>query len=110
MMKAHLMKIAGSLLASVLALTANAAHYVKLGPMAGQCETTSINDNAIAVGNCSPPDSSANNKPWVVNLNTPNAQLALEPLVETQPCYASAVSNGAGLLASARPLTMSIPP
>ena len=94
MMKAHLMKIAGSLLASVLALTANAAHYVKLGPMAGQCETTSINDNAIAVGNCSPPDSSANNAPWVVNLNTPNAQLALKPLVETQPCYASAVSNG----------------
>ena len=94
MMKAHLMKIAGSLLASVLALTANAAQYVKLGPMAGQCETTSINDNAIAVGNCSPPSSSANNIPWVSNVNTADSQVALASLVAGQPCYANAVSNG----------------
>ena len=93
-MKAHLTKIAGCLLASALALTANAANYVKLEPMPGQCETTSINDNAIAVGNCSPANPSANNIPWVANVNTAGSQVELASLVVGQPCYASSVSNG----------------
>ncbi|NWA64826.1 hypothetical protein [Pseudomonas reactans] len=85
----------GFLLTGVFGLNANAATYVNLGHTAGeQCETVSVNDNGIAVGNCSPASTSANNVPFVANVNAPNSQVPLAPLVAHQPCFVSAVSNG----------------
>lgn len=95
MMNKHLISFMGSLLAGVFGLTANAATYVDLGHAAGkQCETVSVNDNGIAVGNCSPASTSANNVPFVANVNMPNSQVPLAPLVAHQPCFAIAVSSG----------------
>ncbi|MCK3831670.1 hypothetical protein [Pseudomonas fluorescens] len=94
MMKMHFLKYLSCMLVGTFGLTSNAANYVKLTPMEGQCETTGINNHAIAVGNCSPLSSSANNTPWVVNVSTPDSQVELAPLMMGQPCYASAVSNG----------------
>lgn len=85
----------GFLLAGAFELNANAATYVNLGHAAGeQCETASVNDNGIAVGNCSPASTSANNVPFVANVNTPNSQTPLAPLLAHQPCFVSVVSTG----------------
>lgn len=93
-MKAHMTSLIGCLLAGSIGLTANAASYVDLGHLAGElCDTVSVNDNGIAVGNCSPASTSANDVPFVSIVNTPNSQEPLVPLVTHQPCFAIGVSN-----------------
>ncbi|PMV18942.1 hypothetical protein C1X21_14305 [Pseudomonas sp. FW305-3-2-15-A-LB2] len=94
MMNKYLISFVSCLLVGAFGLSVNAAGYIDLGHATGeQCKTESVTNNGIAVGNCSPASTSANNVPFVANVNTPNSQARLEPLDPHQPCVARAISN-----------------
>ncbi|MBZ6459116.1 hypothetical protein K7402_13585 [Pseudomonas fluorescens group sp.] len=79
---------------------AYAATFVNLGHAAGaQCSTAWVNDNAQAVGNCSPPSASANNVPWF-SATLAGPQQTLAPLVAGQPCMTLAISNNGWIVGS----------
>jgi len=81
-------------------VTASAATYVDSGSAAGaQCSTSSVNDSAQAVGNCSSATVSANSNPWyAASLSGP--QQVLPPLVNGQPCSVEAIANSGWMLGS----------
>ncbi|WP_139217550.1 MULTISPECIES: hypothetical protein [unclassified Pseudomonas] len=80
-MNKYLISFVSCLLVGAFGLSVNAAGYIDLGHATGeQCKTESVTNNGIAVGNCSPASTSANNVPFVANVNTPNSKARLEPL------------------------------
>ena len=78
--------------------TASAATYVTSTTPAGvQCQTTWINDNAQAVGNCTTANVSAYSNAWY-SATLVGAQQILPRLVSGQPCTANAISNNGWIL------------
>lgn len=73
-------------------LSANAATFIDLGHAAGtQCGTSAVNDNGLAVGNCS--SNSVNDAPWMANVTTAGPQQPLAPMTNGQPCEVMGISN-----------------